>query len=171
MIRGRVWKFGDNVNTDNIIPGRYKFKTQNLEELVKYVLIDLNPEFPEKVGKGDIIVAGRNFGCGSSREHAPRLLKIAGIGAVIAKSFARIFFRNSINIGLPVIVAPEVYEKTFEGDIIEVSLEEGIIRNITRNLLFKFKPYPPKIMRIVLEGGVVEYYRRHGVFPWEESTG
>ncbi|OYT52886.1 MAG: 3-isopropylmalate dehydratase [Desulfurococcales archaeon ex4484_217_2] len=170
VIRGHVWKFGDNVNTDNIIPGRYKFKTQNLNELVQYVLIDLNPEFAKKVRKGDVIVAGRNFGYGSSREHAPRLLKLAGVGAVVAKSFARIFFRNAINIGLPVIIAPEVYDKTDEGDIMEVDLEKGIIKNLSKNLTFKFKPYPKEIMKIVLEGGVIEYYRKHGVFPWEEST-
>lgn len=169
MIKGKVWKFGHNVNTDNIIPGRYKFKTQNLKELVQYVLIDLNPNFAKNVRKGDIIVAGRNFGYGSSREHAPRLLKLAGVGAVVAKSFARIFFRNAINIGLPVIIASEVYDETDEGDILEIDLEKGRITNISKNLKFSFKPYPPEIMRIVLEGGVIEYYKKHGVLPWEEN--
>lgn len=169
MIRGRVWKLGHDLNTDNIIPGRYKFRSRHLRDLLQYVLIDVRPEFHKEVRVGDLIVAGKNFGYGSSREHAPRLLKMSGISAVIAKSFARIFFRNAINVGLPVIEAPDVYETTQDGDIIEVDITSGIIKNLTRGLTYTFRPYPEILMRLIREGGIIEYYRRRGVFPWEEN--
>jgi len=168
MIKGRVVaKLQDNVDTDMIIPFRYKAKTTDYYELAKHVFEDLDPELSKKIKPGDIVVAGRNFGMGSSREQAPIAIKYSGISAVIAKSFARIFFRNSINIGLPVIEAPAAVDKTDEGDEIEIDLERGIIRNLTKGWEERFTPYPAMIMEIMKEGGIYEYYKRHAKFPWE----
>ena len=162
-IKGRVWKFGDDISTDHIIPGRYYHLRDNLPELAKHVMEDANPEFPKKVRPGDIIVAGKNFGMGSSREHAVLVLKQAGVAAVVAKSFARIFFRNAINNGLPLIIADTTEIDT--GDIIEIDLEKGIIINTTKNKEIKFQPLP-KIMRdILMEGGIIEYIKKHGGLP------
>lgn len=162
-ISGRAWRLGDNVTTDHIIPGRLKYSVGNLEEMMKYVFHDLIPGFPEMVRPGDVIVAGRNFGYGSSREHAARLLKAVGIGAVVASSFARIFYRNAINIGLPVV---EADVKADQWDLIEVDLKRGIVENKTKALTFRFKPFPKEIMEIIAEGGVEEYFRKRGRFPW-----
>lgn len=161
---GRVWRLGDDVTTDHIIPGRLKYSAGSLEEMRKYVFHDLLPGFTDSVKPGDVIVAGKNFGYGSSREHAARLLKMVGIGAVVARSFARIFYRNAINVGLPVIEASIEAE---QGDEIAIDLERGIIENRTRNLRFEFKPLPKEILDILSEGGVESYYRRWGKFPWE----
>ncbi len=163
VIKGRVWKFGDNINTDFIIPGRYKFKAYSLEEMLPHVFEDIRPEFARNVRKGDIIVAGRNFGCGSSREHAPRLLKLIGISAIIAKSFARIFFRNAINIGLPVIEHRELPDIVNEGNEVIVDLANGILKCPSRNYTSTFKPYPKFIMEILLSGGIVEYVKSRGL--------
>lgn len=162
-ILGRAWKLGDNITTDHIIPGRLKYSASGLEEMRKYVFHDLIPGFCDSVRPGDIIVAGRNFGFGSSREHAPRLLKIIGIGAVIAESFARIFYRNAINVGLPVI---EANVEADQWDEIEIDLERGTIENRTKAMSFTFRPLPREILEILEEGGVEEYYRRKGRFPW-----
>ncbi|NHV46020.1 MAG: 3-isopropylmalate dehydratase small subunit [Candidatus Verstraetearchaeota archaeon] len=167
MIKGRIWKFGDNVSTDDIIPGKYKFKTIDLNELSKHVMEGLDPTFSSKVKPGDIIVAGKNFGCGSSREQAPLVIKHAGISAVIAKSFARIFFRNSINIGLPVIEEKELYDNVETGDIIEISLSDGKI--YAKGKVFNFKPIPSFLMRILEDGGLVEHYKKKGKFIWEDN--
>jgi 3-isopropylmalate/(R)-2-methylmalate dehydratase small subunit len=161
-IKGKAWKFGDDINTDIIISGKYKFKTLNMDELAKHAMEALDPKFSEKVKPGDLMVAGKNFGCGSSREHAPRVLKKLGISAVIAKSFARIFYRNSINIGLPLIESAEASEKIGEGDEIEVNLEKGLILNLSKNEIYKFKPLPKVFMEILKEGGLVAYLKKHG---------
>ncbi len=168
MVKGRVVaKLGDNIDTDMIIPFRYKAKTIDYNELAKHVFEDLDPNLSKKIKKGDVIVAGKNFGMGSSREQAPIAIKYSGVSAVIAKSFARIFFRNAVNVGLPVIESPEAVEMLEEGDEVEVDLERGVVRNLTKGKEVKFKPYPPMIMEILREGGIYEYYRKHGKFPWE----
>ncbi len=164
MIRGRAWKLGDDVTTDHIIPGRLKYKVRTLEDMKKYVFHDLIPGFSDNVREGDVIIAGKNFGYGSSREHAARLLRLVGIGAVVAKSFARIFYRNAINVGLPVIDAGI---EAKDGDSIEIDLERGIIKNLTNNFEVSFPPYPKFIMKIIQEGGVESYYKRWKKFPWE----
>jgi len=160
MIKGKVWKFADNISTDLICPGRYYHLRGNLPELAKHTLEDADPEFPKKVEKGDIVVAGKNFGCGSSREHAARVIKISGASAVLAKSFARIFFRNAINIGLPVI---EIDTSGFNpGDEVEIDLEKGILKNITNSKEYKIKPLPEKMIEILNSGGLVEYIKKKG---------
>lgn len=164
MIRGRAWKLGDHITTDHIIPGRLKYKVKTLEEMKRYVFNDLIPGFSEKVRENDVIVAGRNFGYGSSREHAARLLKMVGVGAVVAESFARIFYRNAINVGLPVVEARIEAE---DGDEIEVDLEEGVVRNLSRGTEATFPPYPEMIREMLSEGGIVAYFKKHGRFPWE----
>ncbi len=164
MIRGRAWKLGDDITTDHIIPGRLKYKVKTLDEMRKYVFHDVIPRFSEKVREGDVIVAGKNFGYGSSREHAARLLKLVGVGAVVAKSFARIFYRNAINVGLPVVEASLEAEG---GDEIEIDLENGIVRNVTRGTEVSFPPYPDLIMRIIQEDGIESYYKKWRKFPWE----
>ncbi len=153
-IKGKVWKFGDNIDTDVIIPGRY-LRTFSLDDLAQHVLEGVDPDFSKNVEKGDIIVAHENFGCGSSREQAPVVLKHAGVSAIIAKSFARIFYRNAINIGLPVIIAD--IDASY-GDIIDINLEEGIIKNLTTNKTFKIEPFKKFMMEILKKGGLVPHY-------------
>ncbi|MCS7140122.1 MAG: 3-isopropylmalate dehydratase small subunit [Candidatus Nezhaarchaeota archaeon] len=160
IIKGKVWKFGDNVDTDVIIPFKYKAETLDPRELAKHVMEGIDPNFAKKVRPGDLIVAGKNFGCGSSREQAPLAIKAAGIAAVIAESFARIFFRNAINIGLPAIEVKGIAEKTDEGDILEVDLSQGIVRNLTKNIVFKAVPLPAMIMEILKEGGLINYLKK-----------
>lgn len=157
IMKGKVWKFRDSIDTDVIIAGRY-LRTFNPEDLAEHVMEAEDPEFSQKVNKGDIIVAGWNFGCGSSREQAPVAIKTAGISVVIAKSFARIFYRNAINIGLPVITADITVD---EGDIIEVNVKEGIINNITKNTTVKIKPFDPAMLNILENGGLVEQYLKN----------
>lgn len=170
IIRGRCWKLGDNISTDHIISGKYKFsKISDLREMLPYVFEEVIPGFYKKVKKGDVIVAGKNFGMGSSREHAPRLLKISGVGTIVAKSFARIFYRNSINIGLPVIEVQKIPEVSENGDLIEVNLVEGIIINITKNVTERFKPFPKEFVEIIKEGGIINYIKKYGRLPWEEG--
>ena len=157
LLKGRAHKFGDNISTDLIAPGRYFHLRNNLKELAKHVMEDADPEFVKKLSTGDFIVAGENFGCGSSREHAPRIIKIAGIRAVIAKSFARIFFRNAINIGLPLIECDTSMIE--DGDEIEVDVGKGTIRDIPRKKEIEFTPLPHFIQKISSAGGLVEYVR------------
>lgn len=160
MIKGKVHKFGDNVSTDLICPGRYYHLRENISELAKHTLEDADIDFVKKVKRGDVIVAGDNFGCGSSREHAPRIIKISGISCVIAKSFARIFFRNCINIGLPVV---EVDTSSFsDGDLCEVDLREGFVKNATKNFKLKFPGLPDKMTKILSAGGLVSYIKKEG---------
>ncbi len=158
-IRGRVWKFGDHIDTDAIIPARY-LNTSDPMELAKHCMEDADPEFPRKVKEGDIIVAGENFGCGSSREHAPIAIKYAGVPVVVAKSFARIFYRNAFNIGLPVVEAPDAVDRIDEGDEIEVDLVAGRIVNITKNEEYSFIPIPEFMMEIISAGGLIEFAKK-----------
>ncbi len=156
IIKGRVWKFGADIDTDAIIPARY-LNTSDPEELAKHVMEDADSEFPKKVKPGDIIVADKNFGCGSSREHAPIAIKAAGIQAVVAKSFARIFYRNSFNIGLPIFESPEAADDIQEGDEIEIDADTGIIKNLTRSKQYQAKPIPPFMQELIAAGGLVEW--------------
>ncbi|MGZ7067039.1 MAG: homoaconitase small subunit [Methanobacterium sp.] len=153
-IQGRVWKFGDNIDTDVIIPGRY-LRTFSLDDLAEHVMEGVDPDFAKNVGKGDIIVADDNFGCGSSREQAPVALKHAGVSAIIAKTFARIFYRNAINIGLPVIIAKI---NVGNGDILKIDLEEGTIINVTTEETFKIEPFKKFMLDILKKGGLVHHY-------------
>ncbi|MGC8976933.1 MAG: 3-isopropylmalate dehydratase small subunit [Candidatus Ratteibacteria bacterium] len=162
VLRGKVHKFGDNINTDYIISGKYKFKTLDMDELAKHLMEDIDPEFYKKVKKGDFIVAGRNFGCGSSREQAVLVIKHAGISAVIAKSFARIFYRNGINNGLILIEGDT--DKIENGDEIEIYLEEGKIKNITKNIQISTTKIPDFLIKIIKEGGVVNYLKKYKEF-------
>jgi 3-isopropylmalate/(R)-2-methylmalate dehydratase small subunit len=162
LLKGSSHKFENDVNTDYIISGRYKFKIQDPHELAKHVMEDLDPNFYQKVKKGDFIVAGRNFGCGSSREQAPMAVKYAGISAVIAKSFARIFYRNCYNLGLPAIEADT--DKISEGDALEVDLNAGIIKNKTTNAELKISPLPSTMQILLKDGGLVEHFKKHGRF-------
>jgi 3-isopropylmalate/(R)-2-methylmalate dehydratase small subunit len=164
-LKGKVWKFGDDISTDLICPGRYFHLRSNLPELAKHVLEDANPNFAKEVKEGDFVVGGRNFGLGSSREHAPTIIKIAGISAVLAKSFARIFFRNAINVGLPVIECNT--EKFEEGDEIEIDLSKGVINNKTQNFQMKIKPLPPVMINILKDGGLLPHIKKYGDFKLE----
>jgi len=157
---GRAWKFGDNISTDLIAPGRYFHLRSNLPELAKHVLEDARADFASNVKAGDFVVGGRNFGKGSSREHAPVIIKLAGTRAVLAKSFARIFYRNCINIGLPAIVVDT--EGIDEGDNVEIDLEKGIVRDLTKGIERTFPPLPAVMARILEEGGLVDYIKNHG---------
>jgi 3-isopropylmalate/(R)-2-methylmalate dehydratase small subunit len=159
IIRGRVWKFGDDIDTDAIIPARY-LTTSDPKELAKHVMEDADRDFPKKVKEGDIIVAGKNFGCGSSREHAPIAIKAVGIQAVIAKSFARIFYRNSFNIGLPIFESDEASERIKEGDIVEIDADKGVIKNITRQESYSSKAIPPFMQELITSGGLIEWTKK-----------
>jgi len=154
----RIWKFGDNVDTDQIIPAEY-LTTGDAKKLAAHAFAKVRPGFSKEVREGDVIVAGENFGCGSSREHAPRALLGAGIRCVIAKSFARIFFRNSINIGLPLIEA-DIYARVEEGDEIEIRFEDGIITNRTKKEEYQFKPLPEFMQRLLESGGLINYIKK-----------
>jgi 3-isopropylmalate/(R)-2-methylmalate dehydratase small subunit len=154
----RIWKFGDNVDTDQIIPAEY-LTTGDAKKLAAHAFVKVRPEFAKEVQEGDVIVAAENFGCGSSREHAPRALIGAGVRCVIAKSFARIFFRNSINIGLPLIEA-DVFDKIDEGDQIEIRFDNGIIRNLTKNEDYQFNPLPEFMQKLLDSGGLINYIKR-----------
>jgi 3-isopropylmalate/(R)-2-methylmalate dehydratase small subunit len=159
MIRGKVHKFGKNIDTDAIIASKYANLSDPLE-LGKHCMENIDPDFLKRVEKGDIIVATTNFGCGSSREIAPMAIKGAGISAVVAKSFARIFFRNAINVGLPLLECTEAVERSDQGDILEIDLSTGTIRNVTKNLIFSAVPYPEFIRELIEAGGLVEYVMR-----------
>ncbi|ADB58352.1 3-isopropylmalate dehydratase small subunit [Archaeoglobus profundus] len=160
MLRGRAWKFGDNISTDHITPGRYFHLRSKIEELAKHVMEDADPDFMKKFKPGDFVVAGKNFGMGSSREHAPLALKVAGVSAVLAKSFARIFYRNAINVGLPVLIVDT--DPIESGDILEVDLSKGIVRDVTKGIELKAKPLPEFMLRILKAGGLVEYVKTYG---------
>jgi len=159
ILKGKVWKFGDNIDTDAIIPARY-LNTSDPAELAKHVMEDADRDFPSKVKQGDMIIAQSNFGCGSSREHAPIAIKAAGIQAVIAKSFARIFYRNSFNIGLPIFESDDAADKISEGDEIEVDADNGVIRNITRDEEYTAKPIPPFMQELISAGGLIEWTKK-----------
>jgi 3-isopropylmalate/(R)-2-methylmalate dehydratase small subunit len=157
---GRAWKFGDNISTDEITPGRYMGLRSNLPELAKHTLEDARKEFPSSVKQGDFVVAGRNFGMGSSREHAPLVIKMCGVRAVLAQSFARIFYRNAINIGLPAIVCDTT--KINESDELELHLSAGVVENLTGKSKITFPPMSPTMDAILSEGGLIAYVEKHG---------
>jgi 3-isopropylmalate/(R)-2-methylmalate dehydratase small subunit len=159
MHKGKVHKYGADVNTDAIIPARYLNVSQP-EELAQHCMEDLDKDFMKKVKPGDIIMATTNFGCGSSREHAPLVIKAAGVFCVIAETFARIFFRNAINIGLPLLECAEAVAKTESGDELEIDLASGKIKNLTHGLMFTAQPYPPFMAELISSGGLIEHTRK-----------
>ncbi|MDD5155895.1 MAG: 3-isopropylmalate dehydratase small subunit [Candidatus Omnitrophica bacterium] len=160
-IQGQAIKLGDNINTDFIISGRYKFAITDMKELAKHIMEDIDPFFPSKIKPGSsIIVAGRNFGMGSSREQAPLVIKESGIVCVLAKSFARIFYRNAFNIGLPLVEADT--DKIAERDALEIDLDKGRIKDFTKDSELQIKSLPPFMQELLKEGGIVNYYRKHG---------
>ena len=158
MIEGKVIKYGNNVDTDVIIPARY-LNTSNPEELAAHCMEDLDPSFKDRVQPGDIIVAGSNFGCGSSREHAPMAIKASGISCIIAETFARIFYRNALNIGLPIMECPEAAQEIREGDRVAVDLANGTITNLTGGRTYKAASFPPFMQELIQAGGLVEYVK------------
>ena len=162
VLRGRAHVFGDDINTDYIISGKYKFKTLDMNELACHCMEDVDPDFSDKVQPGDFIVAGGNFGCGSSREQAPLVIKHAGVAAVLAKSFARIFFRNAINKGLPAVECDTSGIRS--GDELEVDLGAGKVANLTRGTQVEIAPLPTVMMEILNEGGLTDYLKKHGGF-------
>ena len=162
VLRGKAFKFGDNISTDHIIPGKYAGLRSDLPELAKHVMEDADPDFVNRVKPGDFIVAGKNFGLGSSREHAALVIKMAGVSAVLAKSVARIFFRNAINQGLPVLICDT--DKIDAGDEIEVNLNESSITDLTKNIKLTFGKIPKVMVDILNEGGLIPYISKHGDF-------
>ena len=160
-VQGRVWKFGSDIDTDAIIPARYLNLVDPIE-LGKHAMQDERPEFVQHVTSGDILVAGKNFGCGSSREHAPLALKVAGISCIIAKSFARIFYRNGFNQGVPLLESPEAAEAIQEGDQVRVDLRTGEIEDLSQGKTFRAKPIPPFMQELVDDGGLVPHLRKRG---------
>ena len=159
VLRGRVWKYGDNVDTDAIIPARY-LNVSTAEELAEHCMEDIDRTFVGGVQRGDIVVAQSNFGCGSSREHAPLALKGSGISCVVAESFARIFYRNAINIGLPILECPDAVADTEAGHTLEVNLEEGTVKNVDTGQTYRAEPYPAFLLKIIAAGGLVPYTRQ-----------
>ena len=163
-IEGKAIKLGDNINTDFIISGRYKFSITDIKELSKHIMEDIDPGFPKKIIPGkSIIVAGENFGMGSSREQAPLVIKECGIVAVLAKAFARIFYRNGFNIGLPLIEVNT--DKIEEGDNLEIGLDRGMVKNLNKNIELKIKPLPNFMQELLSEGGIINYYKKYGKLP------
>lgn len=162
VIKGNAWVFGDDISTDHIIPGRFYHLRSNLNLLTKHVFDDISPGFSEKVTKGDIIVGGRNFGLGSSREHAPLIIKMAGIDAIVARSFARIFYRNAINVGLAAIICP--IEGLSEGDKLEIDLNQGLLKDVTTGTVKRFAPLPSIMQDILNEGGLDIYIKKYKGF-------
>ena len=162
MLRGKAFKFGDSISTDHIVPGRLLHLRSSLPELAKHVFEDTDPTFAERVASGDFIVAGRNFGLGSSREHAPLVIKMSGVSAVLAKSVARIFFRNAINVGLPVLICDT--DLIDDGDQLEVNLKTGEISDLTKKVKLSFSRMPEVMLRILDEGGLIPYIKKYKGF-------
>ena len=162
MLKGKAFKFGDGISTDHIIPGRYAHLRSNLPELAKHVLEDADPTFADRVKAGDFVVGGSNFGLGSSREHAPLVIKMAGVSAILAKTVARIFFRNAINLGLPVLICDT--DKINDSDELEVDLSAGVVRDITNNTQLTFGKIPEVMLHILEEGGLIPYIDKYGDF-------
>ncbi|MFZ2454897.1 MAG: 3-isopropylmalate dehydratase small subunit [Candidatus Altiarchaeia archaeon] len=165
-LSGKAHKFGDDINTDLIISGKYKFKSLDIKDMSTHLMEDVDPKFHSRITKGDYIVAGRNFGCGSSREQAPLVIKAAGVSAVIAKSFARIFFRNAINVGLPLIECKDA-DKIDAGDVLEADLDKGVVFNKTKNVKLDVKPLPGVMIKILQDGGLAEHFKKYGGFKLE----
>ena len=157
-LMGTVWKYGDDVDTDGIIPARY-LNVSEPEDLARHCMEDVDSGFARAVQAGDVIVAGENFGCGSSREHAPLAIKGSGVACVVAKSYARIFYRNAINIGLPILECPQAVEETQKGDLLAADLEAGTVTNLRTGRTYQVSPFPPFIMGIIQAGGLVDYTR------------
>ena len=168
MLKGRAFKFGSGISTDQIIPGRYAYLRSNLPELAKHAMEDADPTFVEKVQEGDFIVAGSNFGLGSSREHAPLVVKMAGIKAILAKSVARIFFRNSINLGLPVLLCDT--DSIDDGDELEIDFKKSTVLDWTKGSEIAFNPLPDIMLKILEEGGLLPYLKKHGDFKLDPVT-
>jgi 3-isopropylmalate/(R)-2-methylmalate dehydratase small subunit len=162
VLKGKTWKFGDSISTDLICPGRYFHLRSNLPELAKHVLEDADPEFAKKMSSGDFVIAGHNFGLGSSREHAPTIIKLAGVSAVLARSFARIFYRNAINVGLPLLECDT--SSIDEGDELEVDLATGVVRNTSKGTELTAHPLPKAMINILNDGGLVAHLQKHGDF-------
>ena len=162
ILKGKAFKFGDDISTDLIIAGKYAHLRSNLPELAKHAMEDADPDFIKQVKPGDFIVGGSNFGLGSSREHAPLVIKMAGVSAILAKSFARIFFRNAINQGVPALICDT--DKISQGDTLEISLEEGIISNVSKKETYRFTRIPQAMLNILNEGGLIPYINKHGDF-------
>jgi 3-isopropylmalate/(R)-2-methylmalate dehydratase small subunit len=162
MLKGRAFKFGDNISTDHIIPGRFAYLRSDLPELAKHVMEDADPDFASKVSKGDFIVTGNNFGLGSSREHAPLVIKMAGVSAILAKSVARIFFRNAINLGLPVLICDT--DGIEDGDELEVDLKKGTVHDKSKGEKLTFGKLPKVMLDILAKGGLVPYIKKYGDF-------
>ena len=162
MLKGRAFKFGDSISTDHIIPGRFAHLRSNLPELAKHVMEDADPTFASRVKEGDFVVAGNNFGLGSSREHAPLVIKMAGVKAILAKSVARIFFRNAINLGLPVLICDT--DTISDGDELEIDLSAGTVRDVTSGNQLTFGKIPEAMLRILDEGGLIPYIQKYGDF-------
>ena len=162
MLAGRAFKFGDGISTDHIIPGKYAYLRSNLPELAKHAMEDADPTFVSRVKPGDFIVGGNNFGLGSSREHAPLVIKMSGIKAILAKTVARIFFRNAINLGLPVLLCDT--DKINDGDELEIDLKSGIIKDKTNGNELTFSEIPDVMLRILDDGGLLPYLKNHGDF-------
>ncbi len=163
IIEGKTWKFGDNIDTDIIIPARY-LNTSDPKELARHCMEGIRPGFAQEASEGDIMIAGRNFGCGSSREHAPIAIKATGIKAVVAKSFARIFYRNAFNIGLPIVECEGAAETAKEGDILKIDLDKGEILNLTQNLKFKIPPLPEFMKELIADGGLIPHLAKKGSY-------
>ena len=159
-MKGKAWKFGNNIDTDLIIPARY-LNTSDPKELAFHAMEDADPNWVNKMSKGDFIIGGENFGCGSSREHAPVALKAAGVSAVIAKSFARIFYRNAINIGLPILESQEAAREIKQGDQIEVDLAKGRIKNLSSKIIYTAQPFPKFMQKIIKAGGLINHLKKN----------
>ena len=162
IIKGKIHKFGNDVNTDEIIPARY-LNTSDAKELASHVMEDADPQFPGKVRPGDIIAAGKNFGCGSSREHAPLAIKAAGVACVISESFARIFYRNAFNIGLTIVECPAAAAEMEAGHQLQIDTAAGRITNATLNRTYAAKPIPPFMQKLIAAGGLMEYVKKGGM--------
>ncbi|OUJ18586.1 3-isopropylmalate dehydratase small subunit LeuD [Methanonatronarchaeum thermophilum] len=163
---GTARTYGDDVDTDAIIPGKYKFDTLDMNKLARHAMEGIDPDFYNRIDEGDIIVAGENFGCGSSREQAPLVIKHAGISCVVAESFARIFFRNAINVGLPIIQIPGISSKVDEGDELKVDVENGVLENLTKNESYEGEEISDFMLIVLGEGGLPNYIKNRGDFVW-----
>jgi 3-isopropylmalate/(R)-2-methylmalate dehydratase small subunit len=166
VFQGKAWVFGDDINTDIIMPFRFKSRTNDPNEMAKYAMYGIDPDFPKKISKGDILVAGRNFGGGSSREQAPVALKYAGISAVVAESFARIFYRNAFTIGLPALEVSGIKGQIVQGDPVLINLGEFTVTNARLGHVFQAKAVPDFMRKMLLDGGLVEYFKKNQKFPW-----
>jgi 3-isopropylmalate/(R)-2-methylmalate dehydratase small subunit len=169
ITKGKAWIFGDNINTDIIIPFRFKSRTNDPYEMAKYAMYGYDPDFPKRISNGDVIVAGQNFGGGSSREQAPVALKYAGISAVVAQSFARIFYRNSFTIGLPALEISEIKGNVDQGDELSINVSKFTVQNLRSGKTFQAKAVPKFMQQMLVEGGLVQYYNKYRKFPWVQT--